>query len=151
MWRDLAPVGRSVASGGYNRSPWASAETELRAWFVAECEARGLVVETDGIGNQVAWWAPEPASGKGVLTGSHLDSVLDGGAYDGPLGVLQHPVDDGGIDRLLGVAADHPATTYDLAELHGATLAPRRPLRDPPCNAGLVLVPPMMHGGGYST
>ena len=25
---------------------------------------------------------------RGVLTGSHLDSVLDGGAYDGPLGVV---------------------------------------------------------------
>lgn len=88
MWRDLAPVGRSAASGGYNRSPWASAESELRGWFAEECAARGLAVETDGIGNQVAWWAPESATGKGVLTGSHLDSVLDGGAYDGPLGVV---------------------------------------------------------------
>jgi len=88
MWRDLAPVGRSAASGGYFRQPWASAESELRAWFAEECAARGLTVETDGIGNQVAWWAPDSATGKGVLTGSHLDSVLDGGAYDGPLGVV---------------------------------------------------------------
>ncbi|MCW2739375.1 MAG: allantoate amidohydrolase [Nocardioides sp.] len=90
MWRDLSPVGRSASSGGYFRQPWASAESELRAWFAAECTSRGLVVETDGIGNQVAWWSP--ASGRseepGVLTGSHLDSVLDGGAYDGPLGVV---------------------------------------------------------------
>jgi N-carbamoyl-L-amino-acid hydrolase len=88
MWRDLAPVGRSASSGGYFRQPWASAETELRAWFAEECAARGLGVETDGVGNQVAWWSPERASGPGVLTGSHLDSVLDGGAYDGPLGVV---------------------------------------------------------------
>ncbi len=87
MWRDLSPVGRSSASGGYNRSPWTSAESELRDWFVAECEARGLTVETDGIGNQVAWWRPAGAVGPGVLTGSHLDSVVEGGAYDGPLGV----------------------------------------------------------------
>ena len=88
MWRDLAPVGRSAASGGYFRQPWASAESELRSWFAEECAARGLAVETDGIGNQVAWWSPGSASGPGVLTGSHLDSVLDGGAYDGPLGVV---------------------------------------------------------------
>ncbi len=98
MWRDLAPIGRSSSSGGYFRQPWASAETELRAWFGTECEARGLVVETDGIGNQVAWWSPSPSLVEegahslsrepGVLTGSHLDSVLDGGAYDGPLGVV---------------------------------------------------------------
>ena len=90
MWRDLAPVGRSASSGGYFRQPWTSAESELRAWFAEECAARGLVVETDGIGNQVAWWEPAAGArpdGKGVLTGSHLDSVLDGGAYDGPLGV----------------------------------------------------------------
>ncbi len=88
MWRDLAPVGRSAASGGYFRQPWTSAEGELRAWFAEECATRGLTVETDGIGNQVAWWEPAAASdAPGVLTGSHLDSVLDGGAYDGPLGV----------------------------------------------------------------
>jgi N-carbamoyl-L-amino-acid hydrolase len=89
MWRDLAPVGRSATSGGYFRQPWASAEAELRTWFTEACAARGLTVETDGIGNQVAWWEPAAGSGRpGVLTGSHLDSVLDGGAYDGPLGVV---------------------------------------------------------------
>lgn len=88
MWRDLAPVGRSASSGGYHRQPWTSAESELRSWFAEACAARGLVVETDGIGNQVAWWASASASGAGLLTGSHLDSVLDGGAYDGPLGVV---------------------------------------------------------------
>ncbi|MBC2931818.1 allantoate amidohydrolase [Nocardioides sp. zg-1228] len=89
MWRDLAPVGRSASSGGYFRQPWTSAESELRAWFAEACAARGLAVETDGVGNQVAWWEPASAStASGVLTGSHLDSVLDGGAYDGPLGVV---------------------------------------------------------------
>ncbi|WP_439937399.1 allantoate amidohydrolase [Nocardia sp. N13] len=97
MWRDLAPVGRSASSGGYFRQPWATAESELRAWFVEQCAARGLTVETDGVGNQVAWWEPAPSVQEGaqrssrdpgVLTGSHLDSVLDGGAYDGPLGVV---------------------------------------------------------------
>lgn len=87
MWRDLAPVGRSASSGGYFRQPWTAAESELRAWFAEQCAARGLVVETDGIGNQVAWWGGSDPQQKGVLTGSHLDSVLDGGAYDGPLGV----------------------------------------------------------------
>ena len=89
MWSDLAPVGRSAGSGGYFRQPYAAAETELRAWFVAQARARGLRVESDGIGNVVAWWEPAGvAGGRGVLTGSHLDSVLDGGAYDGPLGVV---------------------------------------------------------------
>jgi N-carbamoyl-L-amino-acid hydrolase len=93
MWRDLAPIGRSASSGGYFRQPWLSAELELRAWFREAAHARGLGVEEDPFGNLVAWWGPaetEGAAGRrdGVLTGSHLDSVLDGGAYDGPLGVV---------------------------------------------------------------
>lgn len=88
MWRDLEPIGRSASSGGYFRQPFLTAETELRAWFVEACRARGLEVGADGVGNVVAWWRPAGVSGPGVLTGSHLDSVLDGGAYDGPLGVV---------------------------------------------------------------
>ena len=87
MWRDLAPIGKSSASGGYFRQPFLSAESELRAWFVEQAEARGLDVEADGLGNIVAWWSGSNDE-KAVLTGSHLDSVLDGGAYDGPLGVV---------------------------------------------------------------
>src|SRR4051812_4060556 len=86
MWADLAPVGRSAASGGYFRQPFTAPEEELRAWFVEQCEARGLRVERDGFGNVVGWW--DVGDGPAVLTGSHLDSVLDGGAYDGPLGVV---------------------------------------------------------------
>jgi len=90
MWADLAPIGRSATSGGYYRQPFLGAETELRAWFVEQAHARDLEVETDGVGNVVAWWNPVGVDGEapGVLTGSHLDSVLDGGAYDGPLGVV---------------------------------------------------------------
>lgn len=88
MWRDLEPVGRSARSGGYFRQPWESAELELRSWFASACADRGLELETDDLGNAIAWWRPDGVSGPGVLTGSHLDSVLDGGAYDGPLGVV---------------------------------------------------------------
>ncbi len=119
MWRDLAPVGRSASSGGYFRQPWATAESELRSWFGEECAARGLTVETDGIGNQVAWWSPESASGAGVLTGSHLDSVLDGGAYDGPLGVVSALA---AIDVLRdrGFAPDRPLGVGVFVEEEGS-------------------------------
>ena len=86
MWTDLAPVGRSASSGGYFRQPFTTPERELSAWFVEQCAARGLRVESDDFGNVVGWW--DTGDGPAVLTGSHLDSVLDGGAYDGPLGVV---------------------------------------------------------------
>jgi N-carbamoyl-L-amino-acid hydrolase len=87
MWSALAAIGRDPESGGYHRGGWTPAERESTAWFVDQCSSRGLTVESDGIGNLVAWWEPG-SGGPGVVTGSHLDSVIDGGAFDGPLGVV---------------------------------------------------------------
>lgn len=85
LWAELAPVGRS-AHGGYHRYSWAGADTDARAWFTDAAAARGLDVRTDRNGNLWAWWGtPGPGA---VATGSHLDSVPDGGAFDGPLGVV---------------------------------------------------------------
>ncbi|MCM1940977.1 allantoate amidohydrolase [Streptomyces sp. G3] len=87
MWAELLPVGRSSASGGYRRYAWTGADADCRAWFQEQAEARGLAFETDRNGNQWAWLG-DPAAGNAVVTGSHLDSVPDGGAFDGPLGVV---------------------------------------------------------------
>ncbi|MFD9460480.1 allantoate amidohydrolase [Streptomyces sp. NPDC060027] len=87
MWAELLPIGRSSASGGYRRFAWSGADTECRAWFRQQAESRGLAYELDRNGNQWAWLG-DPAAGDAVVTGSHLDSVPDGGAFDGPLGVV---------------------------------------------------------------
>ncbi|MFF8713641.1 allantoate amidohydrolase [Streptomyces sp. NPDC015184] len=87
MWRDLLPVGRNRDSGGYRRYAWTGADADCRAWFRAQAEARGLAHEVDRNGNQWAWLG-DPLAGDAVVAGSHLDSVPDGGAFDGPLGVV---------------------------------------------------------------
>lgn len=87
MWRELLGVGRHPGSGGYRRFAWGGADAECREWFRAQAKARGLAYELDRNGNQWAWHG-DPAAGDAVVTGSHLDSVPDGGAFDGPLGVL---------------------------------------------------------------
>jgi N-carbamoyl-L-amino-acid hydrolase len=94
MWQDLWPIGRDPSSGGYRRSPFGSAERECAAWYVEQAASRGLDIERDGQGNTIAWWHPPGDSTTAstpadkVLIGSHLDSVDNGGAYDGPLGVV---------------------------------------------------------------
>lgn len=87
MWAELLPIGRSSASGGYRRFAWTGADADCRVWFRAQAESRGLRYELDRNGNQWAWLG-DPAEGDAVVTGSHLDSVPDGGAFDGPLGVV---------------------------------------------------------------
>lgn len=92
MWEELRPLGRDSSSGGYRRFAWTGADTDCRAWFRAQAEARGLAYELDRNGNQWAWLGAttyrDVAPGEAVVTGSHLDSVPDGGAFDGPLGVV---------------------------------------------------------------
>ncbi|MBD8044755.1 allantoate amidohydrolase [Arthrobacter sp. Sa2BUA2] len=81
----ISGIGRDPVRGGYTRPVFSAAETDLRAWFIAEARTRGLAVETDRNGILWAWWG-EPQKGA-LVTGSHLDSVPGGGAFDGPLGI----------------------------------------------------------------
>jgi N-carbamoyl-L-amino-acid hydrolase len=107
LWESLLPIGRDPATGGYRRYAWTEADGACRGWFLAAAAERGLRAHPDRNGNLWAWWDPpgggapgEAGAGAGetgaagaaragaVVTGSHLDSVPDGGAFDGPLGVV---------------------------------------------------------------
>jgi beta-ureidopropionase / N-carbamoyl-L-amino-acid hydrolase len=86
---ELAPHGYDPATGGYRRFAWTEADAACRGWFRRQARLRSMPIETDRNGNLWAWWPrpPTPAA-RAVATGSHLDSVPDGGAFDGPLGVI---------------------------------------------------------------
>lgn len=87
MWAELDRIG--VHPTGTRRYSWTAEDAALRRWFTVQVSARGMEVHTDANGNIRAWWGGRPADGDaGVVTGSHLDSVADGGKWDGPLGVL---------------------------------------------------------------
>ncbi|MCW0212208.1 MAG: allantoate amidohydrolase [Pseudonocardia sp.] len=118
LWDALAPVGR-VGSGGYRRFAWTREDSVLREWFAGEAGARGLDLVTDRCGNQWAWWGNPDADGPGVVLGSHLDSVPDGGAFDGPLGVVSAfaALDD---LRARGVRPARPLAVAHFADEEGA-------------------------------
>ncbi|GAA1947458.1 allantoate amidohydrolase [Brevibacterium antiquum] len=81
----IEDTGRDTRGPGYQRPGFSSTERELREWFLAEAARRGLDTEIDD--NGITWaWATAPGD-NAVVTGSHLDSVPGGGAFDGPLGV----------------------------------------------------------------
>ncbi|NEM90961.1 allantoate amidohydrolase [Galbitalea soli] len=83
---EIRDLGADPVRGGYSRHLWSTAELGLREWFVERATRLGLGIDRDRNGNLWAWWG-EPGA-DAVVTGSHLDSVPGGGAYDGPLGVV---------------------------------------------------------------
>src|SRR5689334_2350019 len=116
LWSELYGIGRGE-HGGYQRFTWTRADQQCRDWFAAQAQARGLDLRTDRNGNQWAWW---PAPGPGaVVTGSHLDSVPDGGAFDGPLGIVAAFA---AIDLLRerGVTPGRPVAVAAFIEEEGA-------------------------------
>jgi allantoate deiminase len=85
---DLEAAARIGADerGGISRFAWTPELGEANAWFMERLEALGLAAELDPAGNVLGRW--ESGEGKAVLLGSHLDTVPNGGCYDGALGVL---------------------------------------------------------------
>ncbi|MDX6392118.1 MAG: beta-ureidopropionase / N-carbamoyl-L-amino-acid hydrolase [Streptosporangiaceae bacterium] len=148
LWDSLLPIGRDGSTGGYRRFSWTPEDQQCRDWFTSAAAERGLRTYCDRNGNLWAWWdgpdsSPGPASaadaaggsrpsGLGVppvstvlpragaiVTGSHLDSVPDGGAFDGPLGVVSAFA---AIDLLRerGVVPARPVAVAAFCEEEGA-------------------------------
>jgi N-carbamoyl-L-amino-acid hydrolase len=78
----LRPIGRGAA--GTTRLAWTAEDAAAGAWFAEQAAACGLRAERDGAGNR---WAVPDAPAPWWAIGSHTDSVRDGGAFDGALGV----------------------------------------------------------------
>ncbi len=84
---ELAQIG-ATPDGGVSRLALTAADIEARRWYQAKVAEARLDYAMDGAGNQSAILFSDPPSEKRILAGSHLDSVPNGGRYDGSLGVL---------------------------------------------------------------
>jgi beta-ureidopropionase / N-carbamoyl-L-amino-acid hydrolase len=83
---ELAQIGRDP-NGGISRPSFSKADLQAREWLKARIKDAGLEVRQDGAGNIFGRLEGE-GKGKTIMAGSHIDTVLNGGAYDGSLGVL---------------------------------------------------------------
>ena len=75
----------ALPEGGVTRLGYTAVEDEMHRRFADLARALGGTVETDLAGNSYAFLAPAKEY---VLIGSHLDSVIQGGRYDGVAGVM---------------------------------------------------------------
>ena len=83
----MAEIG-ATPKGGVRRLTLTDVDKRGRDRFRAECEAAGLTVRVDAIGNMFARRPGRDPNRLPVLFGSHLDSQPSGGKFDGALGVL---------------------------------------------------------------
>lgn len=83
----LADIGKTEA-GGVSRFPYTKEETQAKQLFSEWMIDIGLSINEDAVGNLYGRLEGKEPSLPAVLTGSHLDSVPNGGAFDGPLGCV---------------------------------------------------------------
>jgi allantoate deiminase len=92
----LAEIGK-VEQDGVTRLAYTQAERDAHALFAEWARAAGAQSETDDAGNTIATYREGTPY---FLIGSHLDTVISGGRYDGAAGVVA------GIEVAELVAAD---------------------------------------------
>lgn len=83
----LAAIG-GTTQGGVTRPTFSPAHQEARTWFATQIRKAGLEFQIDGAGNHSAVLRCPNPTAPTLLLGSHLDSVPNGGRYDGALGVV---------------------------------------------------------------
>ncbi len=86
FWNNLMELGKIGGNDGVSRVSFSQADMEGRYWFKSKMENAGLETHIDGVGN-VFGDISLPHSKK-LLVGSHLDTVPNGGMFDGALGVI---------------------------------------------------------------
>jgi N-carbamoyl-L-amino-acid hydrolase len=114
----MAEIG-ATAKGGVRRLTLTEVDKRGRDRFRAHCEAAGLTVRVDAIGNMFARRPGRDPNRLPVLLGSHLDSQPSGGKFDGALGVLA------GLEVMrslndLGIVTDAPVELVNWTDEEGS-------------------------------
>jgi hydantoinase/carbamoylase family amidase len=85
---ELNLVDTMIQPDGFTRLGYTIEENQSIEVFENIAEALGLDIRNDSAGNVIARWEGESAALPAVAVGSHLDTVVNGGGYDGVAGVL---------------------------------------------------------------
>jgi len=119
---DMAKIGPGIA-GGNNRQTLTDEDAEGRRVFQQWCEAEGMTMGLDKLGNMFARREGADPSLPPVMVGSHLDTQPTGGKYDGVLGVLA------GLEIIrtlndTGIKTRHPIEVVNWTNEEGARFSP---------------------------
>ena len=134
MHMAMAEIGPGIA-GGNNRQTVTAEDRAGRDLFKTWCEAAGLTVTVDRMGNMFARRSGRDDSLAPVMAGSHLDTQPTGGRFDGITGVLSaleavHTMND------LGIQTERPIEIVNWTNEEGARFGP--PMMGSAVFAGLI-------------
>ncbi|MFC5366583.1 Zn-dependent hydrolase [Salinirubrum litoreum] len=114
--------GRVPTDEGWGRTVRCGTEAnrEAREYLVERLRDAGLTVAVDAVGNVAGRWDPDSADPDAapVAVGSHLDSVPEGGIFDGPLGVYA-ALETVRAMQDAGVEAERPVVVVSFTEEEG--------------------------------
>jgi ureidoglycolate amidohydrolase len=85
---ELARFNDDPAAGGITREVYTPTYATALDWVAERMRAAGLQTRLDAVGNLFGRWPGGDPDAPRVLTGSHVDTTLNAGRYDGVLGVL---------------------------------------------------------------
>jgi N-carbamoyl-L-amino-acid hydrolase len=112
VWQELQQLATfsDAAAPAVTRVVFTETDQRARRFFRTSCEAAGLAVREDAIGNTFARWAGTAGDLPAVGTGSHLDAIPNAGRFDGTVGVF------GGLEavRALQAAGVRPRRPIDV-------------------------------------
>jgi N-carbamoyl-L-amino-acid hydrolase len=116
LLEDLEALAQFGASedGAINRVAYGPADQEARRWVEAQMSHLGLQVTTDQAGNSICRYPGQASTLAPIAVGSHTDTVLHGGRYDGALGVAAAMACVRALVQA-GLRLRHPVEVIDFA------------------------------------
>ncbi|GAB1530476.1 MULTISPECIES: Zn-dependent hydrolase [Brevibacillus] len=120
LWDRLGQLGNigKQEAGGITRLSFTPEERAAKDLVTGFMKEAGLTVREDEVGNLIGRKEGKNPTAPVVLVGSHIDSVPNGGDYDGPLGVLA------GVEVLQtmqeqGIETEHPIEVIAFTDEEG--------------------------------
>lgn len=121
LWKQILELGQigKNTHGGVTRLSFTDEEKQAKEYVAKLMKDAGLKVYQDSIGNLFGRFEGRDPLLPVVLVGSHLDSVINGGVFDGPAGVLT------AIEALKtlkeqGITTAHPIEVVAFTDEEGA-------------------------------
>jgi len=119
----LGEIGKT-AEGGVSRPAFSEPDIQGRAYIIGLMKESGLEVQIDPAGNIIGRRAGKNREAPPIVIASHVDTVPNGGKYDGALGVIAAIECVQALEES-GIEAHHPLEVVVFTDEEGGLIGSR--------------------------